>query len=97
MLDHVLFALRVARTTYLKKIARDPTEITPTVSLGVTIDHAVAMTLPILSGWIWVTYGYRWVFILAAAIAVGGFFVCLRIRTPPAPRVLATATSEGGE
>ncbi len=85
ILDMVLFALRVARTTYLKKIADDPADITPTISLGISIDHAVAMTLPILSGYIWVNYGFRWVFILAGAIALVGFFVCLQIRTPERP------------
>jgi len=82
MLDHILFALRVARTTYLKKIALDPADITPTISLGITIDHVVAMTLPVLSGIIWERYGHQWVFVLAGAIAVGGFFICLRIRVP---------------
>ncbi len=85
VLDLVLFALRVARTTYLKKIAKDPADITPTVSLGITIDHAVAMSLPILSGYIWEAWGYRWVFILAGAIALAGFFICLRIRVPDTP------------
>jgi predicted MFS family arabinose efflux permease len=84
MLDHFLFGLRVARTTYLKKIARDPAEITPSISLGITIDHAVAMTLPILSGYIWERYGHQWVFLLAGCVAVAGFFVCLRIRVPEA-------------
>jgi predicted MFS family arabinose efflux permease len=79
ILDMVLFALRVARTTYLKKIVDDPSDITPTISMGITIDHAVAMTLPVLSGYIWEAYGFRWVFILAGAIALAGFFVCLRI------------------
>ena len=79
ILDMVLFALRVARTTYLKKIVDDPSDITPTISMGITIDHAVAMTLPILSGYIWEAYGFRWVFILAGTIALVGFFVCLRI------------------
>jgi predicted MFS family arabinose efflux permease len=82
IVDIILFALRVARTTYLKKIADDPADITPTISMGITIDHAVAMTLPILSGYIWEAYGFQWVFILAGAIAFVGFFVCLRIRTP---------------
>ena len=82
MLDHILFALRVARTTYLKKIAVDPADITPTISLGITIDHVVAMSLPVLSGWIWETYGHQYVFLLAGAIALGGFFICLRIRVP---------------
>jgi predicted MFS family arabinose efflux permease len=85
ILDIVLFALRVARTTYLKKIADDPADITPTISMGITIDHAVAMTLPVLSGYIWEAYGFQWVFILAGAIATIGFFVCLRIRTPERP------------
>jgi predicted MFS family arabinose efflux permease len=82
ILDHLLFALRIARTTYLKKIAEDPSHITPTISLGITIDHLVAMTLPVLSGYIWEAFGYRWVFILAGTIALVGFFVCLQIRTP---------------
>ena len=85
ILDIILFALRVARTTYLKKIADDPNDITPTISMGITIDHAVAMTLPILSGYIWEAYGFQWVFILAGSIAFVGFFVCLRIRTPERP------------
>jgi len=84
VLDSVLFALRIARTTYLKKIADDPADITPTISAGITIDHVVAMSLPVLSGWLWETYGYQWVFLLAGAIALGGFFVCLRIRVPRA-------------
>lgn len=89
VLDSILFALRIARTTYLKKIADDPTDITPTISLGITIDHSVAMSLPVLSGWIWETYGFEWVFILAGGLALIGFFVCLQIRVPP------DATSDG--
>jgi predicted MFS family arabinose efflux permease len=80
--DSVLFALRIARTTYLKKIAEDPADITPTISTGITIDHAVATTLPILSGYIWEAYGFRWVFLLAGSIALIGFFICLQIRIP---------------
>jgi predicted MFS family arabinose efflux permease len=80
VLDSVLFALRIARVTYLKKIADDPADITPTVSLGVTIDHAVAMSLPVFSGYVWEHFGFRWVFVIAGAIAVAGFFLCLRIR-----------------
>jgi predicted MFS family arabinose efflux permease len=82
VLDIVLFALRVARTTYLKKIAVDPADITPTISLGISIDHMVAMTLPVVSGYIWDAWGHRWVFLIMGAIAVAGFFVCLQIRVP---------------
>ncbi len=84
--DSILFALRVARTTYLKKIADDPADITPTISMGITIDHSVAMSLPILSGYIWEAYGFRWVFIIAGGIALAGYFVCLQIRVPEAAK-----------
>jgi len=82
IMDSILFALRIARTTYLKKIAEHPSHITPTISMGITIDHIVAMSLPVLSGYIWEMYGYRWVFILSAGIALIGFFVCLQIHIP---------------
>ena len=87
ILDSVLFALRIARTTYLKKIADHPRDITPTIAMGITFDHVVAMTLPVLSGYLWDKYGYRWVFILAGAIAVAGFFICLRIVIPVKAKV----------
>jgi hypothetical protein len=90
--DSVLFALRIARTTYLKKIADDPADITPSISTGITIDHAVATTLPVLSGYIWEAFGFRWVFILAGAIALIGFFVCLQVKIPY-PESAAPVTS----
>jgi hypothetical protein len=90
ILDSVLFALRIARTTYLKKIADDPSDITPTIATGITIDHVVAMSLPVLSGWLWETYGHQWVFLLAGGIAVAGFFVCLQIRIPAPAATEAT-------
>jgi len=82
ILDSILFALRIARTTYLKKIADSPEDITPTIATGITIDHVVAMSLPVLSGWLWERYGDEWVFLLAGGIALAGFFVCLQIRIP---------------
>ena len=47
-------------------IAVDPADITPTMGVGITIDHAVAMTLPVASGWLWEHVGFQWVFVLAA-------------------------------
>lgn len=86
VMDSVLFALQIARNTYLKKIAESPADITPTIAAGITIDHLVAMSLPVLSGYLWSSFGFRWVFVLAASIATAGFFVCLRIRVPSPSR-----------
>jgi MFS family permease len=45
------------------------------------------MSLPILSGYIWEVWGYRWVFLLAGAIALAGFFICLQIKVPATAEV----------
>jgi MFS family permease len=60
--------------------------------MGITIDHAVAMSLPVLSGYIWEAYGFRWVFLLAGLIALAGLFICLRIRVPQPAAIDAKLT-----
>ncbi|MBP7461399.1 MAG: MFS transporter [Candidatus Delongbacteria bacterium] len=48
IMDNLMFAMRIARTTYLKKIADHPGEILPSLALGITMDHVVSMTIPVL-------------------------------------------------
>src|SRR5690606_7268325 len=76
VLDQLLFAVGMARTSYLKRIAVDPKDVTPTLSLGVSLDHAVSMTLPALGGLIWTHFGYPYVFVFAAAISAVNMAVC---------------------
>jgi predicted MFS family arabinose efflux permease len=87
VLDHVLFASGIARTTYLDKIAETEADVHASLSLGVSIDHAVSMTIPTVGGLVWVMYGYPHVFVGAAAIAVLNLIAASRVRVPPpAPR-----------
>ena len=67
--DNVLFALRVARTTYLKKIANDPRHVSPTLTMGTTIDHVFSIGIALASGVIWSVFGYQYVFVIGALIA----------------------------
>ncbi len=50
VLDQVLFVVGIARTTYLDKIAERKDDVTASLSLGVTIDHAISMSIPSLGG-----------------------------------------------
>lgn len=68
--DQLLFGVNMARDTYLSKIALKPEHVAPSLSLGVSINHAVSMSIPALGGVIWMKYGHEWVFVGAAAIAV---------------------------
>ncbi|MBU0611771.1 MAG: MFS transporter [Armatimonadetes bacterium] len=83
VLDQVMFGVGNARTTYLAKIAEKPTDVTASLSLGVTLDHAVSMSLPTLGGLIWIKYGHPWVFVGGGAIAVFMILFSSLIRIPP--------------
>jgi MFS family permease len=82
VIDNVIFATAMARTTYLDKIAEHEEDIHASLSVGVTIDHAVSMSLPALGGIAWVVYGYPWVFVGAATIAVLNLIAAAFIRVP---------------
>lgn len=66
-------------------MAETPADISPTLSLGISIDHIVAMFLPMLGGLAWRSAGergYRWVFLGGAAIAAINFVVTRGIKPP---------------
>ncbi len=93
VLDQLLFACGMARATYVSKIARSPDEVAPTLSMGVTMNHAVSMSVPTLGGLLWAAFGYPSVFIFAAGIALATAAAASLIRIPPRGRP-ATASAE---
>lgn len=68
--DQLLFGTGMARDTYLSKIAVKKEDIAPTLSLGVSINHVVSMSIPSLGGLLWINFGHPAVFYAAAGIAV---------------------------
>jgi len=67
--DQLLFAVRIARTTFLNRIVDSAEDLAPTISMGITLDHAVSMLIPMGGGLLWVHYGYVPVFVVAGIIA----------------------------
>ncbi|MFA4044430.1 MAG: hypothetical protein HZRFUVUK_001216 [Candidatus Fervidibacterota bacterium] len=80
ILDQLLFVTGIARATYLRKIAKDESDVAPSLSLGVSLDHAVAMLLPSLAGYIWYRYGHEFVFIMAAILSFLNLIAAASIR-----------------
>ena len=52
VLDHIFFSLALATKTYFQKIL-DLEDIAPMVAVAFTINHILAVFLPILLGYIW--------------------------------------------
>jgi hypothetical protein len=80
IIDNLMFATRIARTTYLNKITKDKTDLAPTISLGVTIDHVFSMTTPLLGGLLWAKFGYSSVFLATISVAILSYFAAAMIK-----------------
>lgn len=95
VLDEVIFGFGMARTVYLSKIAEKPEHVTASLGLGVSLDHAVSMTLPTLGGLIWMRYGHPWVFFAGAVIGLLMTIFASMIRVPKGEPPLEVAPLEG--
>lgn len=80
ILDNSMSVVEMARSTYVKKIAVEPEDVIPTLSAGTSFDHVVAMTIPFLGGLLWASFGYKYVFIFAALIAIINLFLSSKIK-----------------
>jgi predicted MFS family arabinose efflux permease len=70
VLDNSMSVVEMARSTYMRKIAVEPGDVTQTLSAGTSLDHIVSMSVPFLGGILWAAAGYQAVFLVAAGIAV---------------------------
>ncbi|WP_041053898.1 MFS transporter [Vibrio owensii] len=86
VIDHLFFALALAIKTYFQKIA-DPADMASTAGVAFTINHLLAVVVPVTFGLIWVI-NPAWVFMIGAGMALVS--LCLSLLIPSAP-------SEGNE
>ena len=83
--DFTLDSVYMARVTYMKKIALKPEDVSPSLSLGTSVDHVVTLFLPILGGLAWYKGGpggYKYVFLAGAVVAFLNFISSRRIKIP---------------
>jgi predicted MFS family arabinose efflux permease len=80
----MLMSVGMARSTYIKKIAKEAGDIQPALSAGITIDHIFSISVALIGGAIWNAFGFQYVFLLGAAIALINLFFALQVRTPSA-------------
>ena len=89
LLDQMVFSVSMARATYIKKIAVVPEHVQSTLTAGVTIDHIFSISAALLGGLIWDAWGFQYVFLFGAILAVINFFVASRVRIPTSESELA--------
>lgn len=70
IMDSVLGGFELALSSYFKKIAVTPDDITGNVSLAQSINHISAVILPLAGGWAWALFGPRVTFLFGVLIMV---------------------------
>lgn len=73
--DKLSTQMSIIRSVYLHSITEDKSEILPTMSLGVSLDHIVSIIGAYLSGLVWVYIGPHYIFLIAASFSIVNLIV----------------------
>lgn len=79
VVDQLLTAAGMARATYVNKIAENKEDVAPTLSMGLSMDHVVSMFIPFAGSLVWNAFGYQYVFVGGAMIALLNYAITRKI------------------
>ena len=82
VLDRMSTQMGLIRTVYLRTIAVSPADVTPTLSLGLSLDHVVSILCAFAGGVVWTVAGPQWLFYLAATLSLVNLWVAIRVKLP---------------
>lgn len=80
--DQILMSVGMARATYLKKIALTPDDVTPTLTMAVSVDHIFSISIALAGGLLWFAFGFWTVFAFGAVIALVNLWTAWGIKNP---------------
>ncbi len=80
IMDRMSNQFGMIRTIYLQSIAVDRADITPTLSLGISLDHIVSIICAVLGGIVWTAWGPQYIFFLASGLSLVNLFVATRVK-----------------
>lgn len=80
LINRMTMQFGVVRTVYIRNIAVQPSDIMPTLSMGISLDHVFTILAATVCGYLWDSLGYQWVFVLAAAVSVFNVIVAVAIK-----------------
>ncbi len=82
VLDRMSTQMGLVRTVYLRTIAVKTSDITPTLSVGISLDHIVTIICAALGGVIWGVWGPQYIFFLAALLSLVNLYVAVKVELP---------------
>lgn len=79
-IDNIMINFSLALTTYIDRIS-DPGDLSPNISMGVTVNHIAAVLMPLIGGILWERFNYQVMFLLGAGIVLISIFFASRIKS----------------
>lgn len=82
VIDRLSSQMGIIRVIYLKSIALTPSDVTPTLSLAMMMDHVVSIIVGVSGGKLWVTFGSHYIFYAVAALSLINLAVAILVKDP---------------
>ena len=82
ILDKMSNQIGMIRTIYLRSILVKSTDLTPTLSMGLSLDHVVSIICAYLGGLVWDAWGPQYIFFLAASLSLVNLYVAKKVVIP---------------
>ncbi len=81
-LDNLFFLGSIGLSTYLHRIA-DPEDVMPSLAMGVSVNHAAAVAVPLIGAYLWSRFDYPTTFFGGAIVVAISVLAALRIKPKP--------------
>ena len=82
IVDRLSSQMGIIRVIYLKSIALAPSDVTPTLSLAMMMDHIVSIIVGVSGGLLWVKFGSHYIFYAVAALSLVNLAVAILVKDP---------------
>ncbi len=82
VLDSILTLGSMATNVYVQDVAADATELTSTLSTGISVNHLISIVIALLGGYIWQQTGIEVLFSLAAVMGIANSLFAASIKRP---------------
>jgi predicted MFS family arabinose efflux permease len=80
IVDRMSAQFSMVRSIYMRSIAVIPEDVTPSLTLGMAIDHVVAIVGSYLCGLVWFKWGPEFVFLIAGALSLANLIIAQGIK-----------------
>lgn len=80
IIDRMSTQMSIIRTVYLRSILLDVSDMTPTLSLGISMDHVVSIISAMVAGLAWMRFGPQYVFFFVSALSLLNLYAAFHVQ-----------------